>query len=197
MQVIGLTGGLGSGKTTVCAMFAALGVPIIDADIIAHEITAPHQPAVTAIIQHFGDTVLSSPDLLDRKKIRDIIFKNPNERRWLENLLHPLIIARIKDKISALSAPYCIVAIPLLFETGPYDFIDRILVIDADETMQLARVKLRDGMTDTQITEMLNTQISRDERIKLADDIIYNHGNLADLNIAVEQLHLDYLKKSC
>src|SRR3990167_4504947 len=131
MLVIGLTGGIGSGKSTVADRFAEHGAPIIDTDIIAREVTEPNQPALEQIKSHFGAAIIATDGTLDRKKLRDYIFEHPHERLWLEKLLHPLILAQVKHLIQTTrSAPYCIVVIPLLAESKPFPFIHRILVVD-------------------------------------------------------------------
>src|SRR3990167_5503426 len=140
MLVIGLTGGMGSGKSTVTDLFAKKGIPIIDADQIAHALTEPDQPAFKKIIVRFGKQLLDETGRLNRHALKEIIFKSPPDRSWLEQLLHPLILQQIQQTLKTLSASYCIVVIPLLIETGPYTFIDRILVIDAPETIQTNRI---------------------------------------------------------
>ena len=196
MLIIGLTGGIGSGKSTVAHLFANLGVPIIDADIIAREITQPDQPAFAAIIKHFNECLLLPDGTLDRTALRKIIFKQPLERKWLENLLHPLIEHSIKKYIEGLTAPYCITVIPLLLEVSPYTFIDRILVIDAPENLQIERAMTRDSTDKTQIEAIMSTQINRQERLSKAQDIITNDGNLENLLPQVQKLHQFYLKLS-
>lgn len=181
MLVIGLTGGIGSGKSTVATLFANHGVPIIDADIVAREVTEPHEPALKHITTHFGDHLLLKDGQLDRTALRNIIFEQPNERIWLENLLHPIIRQRIEQQINRVAAPYCIVIIPLLFETGPYPFLNRILVIDAPENDQIERAASRDESAQSQIASILKTQATREERLKGADDIIINQGPLTNL----------------
>jgi len=196
MLVIGLTGGIGSGKSTVADLFAKRSIPVIDADQIAKTLTEPQQPAFTAIIEHFSTDLLQQDGTLDRKKLRQIIFADVKERAWLEKLLHPLIRQSIEMQIQRLTAPYCIVMIPLLLEVGPYAFLDRILVIDTTEDMQLNRVAARDKAEKQHIEAILNTQLKRDERLAKADDVIKNDGVFADLIPQVEKLHNIYLKIS-
>lgn len=196
MLVVGLTGGIGTGKTTVSNMFAALGVPIIDADVIAHDITRANQPAANKIIAHFGKSILTPDNQLNRAKLREIIFNQPEEKRWLEQLLHPIIIQRMKDEVQHTDAPYCIVAIPLLFESGPYDFIDRVLLVDADTSKQIERVVARDKTFSSEVTKMINAQHDRNQKRERADDIINNQGTLSDLESAVKALHQQYLQLS-
>jgi dephospho-CoA kinase len=194
MQVIGLTGSIGSGKTTVANLFAARGVPVIDADVLAREVTKPDTPAYRAIIERFGSRVLNADGTLDRGSLREIIFHDALQRSWLEALLHPLILARMQDEIARLNTPYCIAVIPLLLETDAVQFIDRILVVDLPEATQIERARLRDNATNDQIEAILKTQISREERLKRAHDVINNAGNQTELMNQIEELHQKYLK---
>lgn len=200
MLIIGLTGGIGSGKSTVARLFADKGIPVIDADIIARSMTEAGEPALIAIAEHFGTQVILKDGSLDRPKLRAIIFQNPAERQWLEQLLHPLIREKISQQLATLSAsnskaPYCIIVIPLLLETGAYPFIDRILVVDAPEHLQLTRVSTRDSTLVAGAQSIVDSQIARDERLKQADDVIVNDGTLADLVPQVDKLHNQYAKK--
>src|SRR3990167_9153681 len=155
-RVIALTGGIGSGKSTVAELFAKLGTPIIDADLIARELTHIDQSAYKDIVNHFNEKqILKADQTLNRNKLREIIFEDQKERQWLENLLHPLIQEKIADEIKKVSAPYCIVVIPLLFEVTPYNFIDRILVVDSPEEQQIARVIARDKTNSALIKKIL------------------------------------------
>lgn len=196
MLVIGLTGGIGSGKSTVAKLFAEHGVPVIDADQIARELTQPKQPALSKIIRHFGREILQKDGALDRTQLRKIIFHDPQQRGWLEKLLHPLIQRKIKEQIKTFSAPYCITVIPLLFEVKPYPFIDRILVVDTPEYLQIARITSRDKLAKPHIEAILETQVKRDHRLAEAHDIISNEGSLASLIPQVEKLHQFYLSLS-
>lgn len=200
MLIVGLTGGIGSGKSTVARLFADKGIPVIDADIIARSLTDNGEPALAAIAEHFGVQVIMKDGSLDRAKLRDIIFQQPNERRWLEELLHPLIREKIHQQLAALSAsntkaPYCIVVIPLLLETKSYPFIDRILVVDTPEEIQVVRVSMRDGALAANAKQIIEAQINRAERLKQADDVIINQKTLADLAPQVDRLHNQYSKK--
>ncbi len=198
MLIIGLTGGIGAGKTTVANLFADNGTPIIDADVIAREVTQPPQPAFMTIAQHFKD-ILTADNTLNRKKLRRIIFESPPERQWLENLLHPLIETEIKKQLNKIRAPFCIVVIPLLIEvlmeeTKTYSFIDRILVVDAPESLQLTRVATRDQAEKKEIEAILHAQIKRDARLTKAHDVIVNDGTLAAVAIKVQRLRDFYLQ---
>lgn len=193
MLVIGLTGGIGSGKSTVANLFAAKHIPIIDTDQLSRDLTQSGQPALNKITEHFGDDILQKDGSLDRKKLRHIIFARESERKWLEKLLHPLIRAEMKKQIQAHQAPYCIVVIPLLTENTPNPIIQRILVVDATETLQIQRVTQRDDLTPEMMTAILQSQSSREKRLAMADDVITNHGDLKDLEKQVDALHEKYL----
>lgn len=194
MIVIGLTGSIGSGKSTVANLFAEHGAPVIDADVLAREVTQPNTPAYQAIINRFGGNILNTDDTIDRGSLREIIFNQPEERRWLEALLHPVILKRMRDEIGKLHAPYCIAVIPLLLETEACEFVQRILVVDIPEETQIERAKLRDKSTDTKIKSIINTQIPRDQRLTRADDVIHNAGTPQELAKQVDELHHMYLK---
>lgn len=196
MLIVGLTGGIGSGKSTVADLFAERGVPIIDADVIAREITQTGEPAYQKIIDHFGKNALSTDGTLNRSNLRKIIFEQADERLWLENLLHPIIRATIEQRLRVIAAPYCITVIPLLLEVEPYPFINRILVVDAPEQMQIERVAMRDKSDPSQIKAMLQTQATRSLRLASANDVIINDGVLADLTPQIDKLHQIYLKLS-
>lgn len=191
MLVIGLTGGIGTGKTTVSDLFAELGVPVIDADLIARELTKPGQPAFLEITKHFPNIVLSNGKL-NRKKLRTIIFNDPKERSWLEGLLHPIIEQKIYHRISAIFHPYCIVVVPLLLEVDSYPFIDRILVIDSPPDLQIKRVLDRDNAAIKTTKAIIDAQIEREQRLARADDIIDNSGSLDELEQSVKNMHQFY-----
>jgi len=193
MLVIGLTGGIGSGKSVVSTLFEQLNVPVIDADVIAKQLTEPNTSAFTKIHGHFGNNILQGK-VLNRKKLRDIIFTEPKEREWLEKLLHPLIAQEIKNQVQRLTAPYCIVSIPLLLEVAPYEFIKRVLVVDADEETQIQRVMARDHVSHDAVRAIMTTQITRDERLSRADDVIDNNLDLPHLENQVLELHKKYLE---
>lgn len=192
MLVVGLTGGIGSGKSTVAQLFAEQGVPIIDADKIAREITQPNTPAFTKIVKHFGQDIVLANGTLDRAKLRAIIFSDTKQRLWLEQLLHPLIREEMKQQIDKLSAPYCIAVIPLLLEVEFYSFINRILVVDAPEHAQINRVMTRDNASQQEVEAILKNQAKRYDRNVHAQDIILNDGKVADLLPQIEKLHEKY-----
>lgn len=193
MLVIGLTGGIGSGKSTVAKLFENLGATVIDADVIARTLTEPGERAFAEILNHFGKALLLPNGTLDRAQLRHIIFHDIDQRRWLENLLHPLIKQSIELQIKKTHAPYCVIVIPLLFEVAPYSFIDRILVVDTPTQLQITRVLARDKIPPSEIEAILNSQIDREYRIAHADDVIHNHGKIEELLPQVEKLHQLYL----
>lgn len=193
MLVIGMTGGIGSGKSAVGAAFARRGVPVIDTDELAREVVQPGQPALAEIIAQFGPDCRAADGTLDRAHLRRQVFADPSRRRQLEALLHPRIRAALRDRLAALQVPYCLVAVPLLVETGLRDWFQRILVVDVAEALQVERVMARDGVDRAQAEGVLAAQASRAERRRLADDVLDNSGSLAALDVAVEQLHRKYL----
>lgn len=196
-MIIGLTGGIGSGKSTAAKMFRSLGVTVISSDEISHQLLAPNQPAFNSVLEHFGNSILNTDRTLDRNAIRNIIFKTEKERHWLENLLHPLIKAEILKQSSLLSRePYLILEIPLLIEAGFEDIVDRVLVVDCPEALQLERVMKRDRSSFQVVKAMLNTQVSRDLRLAKAHDVIENTSDLNALRQQILDLHPLYIKLS-
>lgn len=191
--VIGLTGGIGSGKSEVSRRFQELGIDVVDADEAARVVVEPGQPALVEIAKRFGANILAEDGRLNRPRLRSIIFSTPEEKRWLEALLHPLINQEIRRQLTLTTSPYAILVSPLLLETRQHELVDRILVIDASEALQIARASSRDGNTREQIEAIMATQISRGERISRADDIIHNHGDLAELEQQVTEAHSRYL----
>jgi len=196
MLVVALTGGIGSGKTTVSQLFESLGTPIIDTDIIARQLVTPGKPALIEISTQFGQEVLSTDGTLNRAILRQVIFQDIEKKRLLESILHPLIRQEMTRQIAALSTTYCIVVIPLLVESKQMEIADRILVIDTPESTQLARVSARDNQTEKEVTAVISAQASRDARLSIADDVIHNDGSLDKLKQQVESLHQKYLSAS-
>ncbi len=192
MLIVGLTGGIGSGKSTAAHCFGELGVPVVDADIIAREVVAPGQPALEEIARTFGPTVIDEQGHLRRDRLRQMVFADPARRHQLELILHPRIRDVMAQRLARLSAPYCITSIPLLVETGQQDTVHRVLVIDAPEALQYQRIRQRDGSSDAQIGAIISSQAGRDERLAVADDIIVNDAGLDDLKQAVLRLHRRY-----
>jgi dephospho-CoA kinase len=191
---IGLTGGIASGKTTVAQRFMELGVPVVDADAAARAVVAPGKPGFAAVSERFGPRVVAENGELDRSALRDLIFKDPGSRRDLEAILHPLIRADMERSADLAVGPYVVMAIPLLVEGGSRDRVDRVLVVDVDEPVQLQRVMVRDGCTEEQAGAILASQASRSERLAAADDVLLNAGSVTDLRQAVDRLHERYLR---
>lgn len=189
---VGLTGGVGSGKSTVASHFEALGVPVIDADIVARQVVAPGQPALLDIAAYFGEEVLKEGQL-DRALLRRKIFSDDHQRRWLEGLLHPLIYKAIEQQIASLSAPYVLIVVPLLLEAGWQNLVDRVLVVDVDPKLQMQRVVGRDQLESSAVEKMLKAQIIRETRLLAADDVLDNSGSPDDLPEKVLNLHQSYL----
>ena len=194
MFSVALTGGIGSGKSTVSALFAALGAAIIDADAISHTLTAKNGTALPEIAAAFGAGLVDAEGHLDRARLRGMVFSNAADRRRLEAILHPLIRAEMLTRMQESDAPYAILAIPLLFETGQTDLADRVLVIDTPEPLQIQRVQARSGLAPSEIRRIMASQVSRAERLAGADDIIDNSGSAEALAPQVRELHQRYLQ---
>lgn len=193
MLAVGITGGIGSGKSAAADRFSELGVPIIDADVIARQIVEPGRPACRKVIDAFGDEVASDDGGLNRAKLRKIIFSEPEKKTLLENILHPEIHAEILRQIAELSTPYTIVVIPLLAESKRQYPLDRILVIDAPAELQVSRVSARDDQSESEVKRVIQLQSSRPDRLAIADDVIENTGSLQSLRNSVDALHEKYL----
>jgi dephospho-CoA kinase len=192
MLRIGLTGGIGSGKSTVATLFAELGAPVIDTDEISRALTAPGQEAVVEIIRVFGTTVRDAAGALDRAALRQLVFRDDAQRRRLEGILHPLIRRETERRLAALRAPYVIVVAPLLLESGFADLVDRILVVDSSEENQVKRVHERNGLAETEVRRILTAQVGRTARLARADDIIINDSDTAHLAHEVQRLDRKY-----
>ena len=193
MLRIGLTGGIGSGKSTVAALFATRGVPVIDTDEIAHRLSQPGQAAFDEIVRDFGEGILDENRRIDRNRLRERVFDNDDERRRLETILHPHIRAAAREKLADLSATYCVLVVPLLIESGFQDLTDRILVVDAHENMQIQRTAARSGMSEAEIRKIMSAQASRAQRLQKADDVIDNNSDRKKLEAEVERIHQWYL----
>ncbi|HPX87933.1 MAG TPA: dephospho-CoA kinase [Methylophilaceae bacterium] len=199
MSIIALTGGLGSGKSEAAKQFAKLGVPVVDTDVIAHALTAVGSPVLTQISQLFGPQFLTKEGALDRAKLRTLVFTNPQERSKLEALLHPLIRANALKQLAEnehqLHPDYQILVIPLLFENNQYQTsIHKTLVIDCDEQLQISRAMARSQLSQAEAQAILDAQVTRATRLKLADEVIENNGTLAELTESVEKMHQKLLK---
>ena len=196
MLKIGLTGGIGCGKSTVARIFEQLKTPVIDADEIAHQLVAIGQPALAQIQQDFGTRVFKQDGSLDRKKLSEIVFSDPKQKQKLESILHPLVYQSIQAKIKQLNTPYCIICIPLIFETNMTHLVDRILVVDCSVETQIERVRKRDNMTIERIQTIIDSQVSRAFRKTHANDLIDNSETDDRLAEAVKKLHNLYLSIS-
>lgn len=193
--IIGLTGGIGSGKTTVSNIFLELGIDIIDADIVAREVVKPGTEALTAIQLHFGTEYINDQQQLDRSKLRSRIFSNPDDQTWLNNLLHPIIHQEMLNQLSAAQSAYCILVAPLLLENNLNKFVDRVLVVDIDEETQVARTILRDPSSKEEVKRIIASQMLREKRLSFADDIINNQQTDIDMvRQQIAALHQKYLK---
>ncbi len=192
MFVVGLTGGIGAGKSTVAELFRALGVPVLDADVIARELVDKGAPALTRLVALFGREILYDNGALNRARLRALVFGDAAWRKQLEALLHPLIHEEMQVRLAQLKAPYCIVCIPLLVETGRTASVQRVLVIDAPEELRRRRVVARDGLSAAEFSAILAAQASRDERLAAADDVIVNDGGRDVLKQRVDELHRHY-----
>ncbi len=195
MLVIGLTGGIGSGKSAASQCFERRGVPIVDADVVAREVVAPGEPALTEIARAFGDEMIQDDGALDRARLRERVFADPEARKRLEGILHPRIREQMAAHLAALPActPYAVLVIPLLLETGQRDLVDRILVIEAGEPVRVARVAARDRASTDQVRRVIAAQCSADERAAMADDLLLNEGSESELDAKVAVLHEKYL----
>jgi dephospho-CoA kinase len=197
MFAVGLTGGIGSGKSTVAELFAKRGVPVIDTDVIARALTAPDSAALIAIQNAFGDAVMREDGSLDRAGLRRRVFADPEARHRLEAILHPRIRQAVVQALTELHAPYALIVIPLLVETGAYaEILDRVLVVDCPEDMQIARVMARNDFTRAEVEAILAAQAGRAVRLAAADDVIENTGAPGGLRDRVHALHAQYLTQA-
>ena len=198
--IVGLTGGIGSGKTTVANLFNELGIDIVDADIVARQVVAPNSPALQSIVDRFGPDYLDSSGHLNRALLRTRIFSHDEDKHWLNNLLHPLIRQTLLDELKQARSPYCLLVAPLLIENNLHTLVDRVLVIDVDESVQLARTLKRDTSNESEIKAIIASQISRDKRLLAADDVINNnHSDLNNklTNTRQQVLKLDSFYRQC
>ncbi|MEK9652992.1 MAG: dephospho-CoA kinase [Betaproteobacteria bacterium] len=189
---VAVTGGIGSGKTSATNKFNELGVAVIDTDLIAHDLTQKNVDVLVEIKNIFGNKVFNG-DTLSREKLREIVFRHEDLLRSLERILHPRIRQDVKTKLQSVDSEYAIVAIPLLSKKSDYDFIDRILVIDCEERIQIQRVISRNGFSEELVRSIMSKQLSRRDRNQLADDLIENNADIDSLYTKIEKLHLNYL----
>lgn len=192
---VGLTGGIGSGKSTVATLFAELGVPVIDTDAISHQLTQTGGAAIAAIRAAFGNEYIDANGALDRLKMRQLIFSDPSSKQRLEKILHPFILSQAKSQSTSSAAPYVLIVIPLLFETSTYqDWLDHTVTVDCSEETQVIRATQRDGLNEQTVRSIMAQQLIRSQRLKLADDVIHNDGTLAELQQQITTLHLRYIR---
>lgn len=195
--IIGLTGGIGSGKSTVAELFKQLAIPAVDADIVAREVVAKGSPLLATIAAHFGPQVLTPAQTLNRPALRQLIFSDTNAKSWLDSIMHPAIRNEMLAQLRALPpAPYVLLIAPLLLENALHKLVNRVLVVDVTEQNQLLRTLSRDSVSEHQVRAIINSQISRPQRLALADDVIDNNGAAAALQPQVQQLHQRYLQLS-
>lgn len=194
--IVGLTGGIASGKTTVSDYFKHLGVDIIDADVIAREVVAPGTAGLQAIKEKFGSQVLLENGELNRVKLREIVFANNNDKDWLNALLHPIIRNEMQKQTKEAHSAYCILSVPLLIENGLDEMVNRTLVVDIDEATQLQRALTRDGSSEQTIKGIMSAQASRESRLSKADDVIHNNKDIKWLQQQVDILHKKYLENT-
>jgi len=194
--IIGLTGGIGSGKSAVARCFEQLGIVVVNADVASRKVVEPGMPALAAIAGHFGADILLADGQLDRAALRQRIFSDPAAKTWLEQLLHPLIGAWIWQQLKAAPGPYAVLESPLLLETTQHQRVDRVLVVDVPEAVQIARATARDSNSEAQIRAIMASQMPRAERLARADDVVDNSGNLEQLQQQVDILHGKYVREA-
>lgn len=194
--IVGLTGGIGSGKSAVSDLFEKKDVIVVDADLVSRQVVEPGTPALAQIAEHFGSDILDQDGKLIRSKLRNIIFADLQEKSWLEHLLHPIMNKEIRQQLTAAQSQYAILSSPLLLETHQYKLVDRILVVDASEELQMQRAMRRDNNNPDLIKAIMDSQISRQERCARANDIIQNHGEIEELHAQVDKYHQLYLELS-
>jgi dephospho-CoA kinase len=194
--VVGITGGIGSGKSAVTRCFEAHGITVVDADVVARVIVEPGTPALAAIAAHFGAGILTADGALDRPALRRRVFADAAQRRWLERLTHPLIGEEIVNRISASASPYTILSSPLLLDTSQHELVDCVVVVDAPETLQLQRTIQRDGNDEAQVRRIMAAQMGRAERLERADIVIDNSRSLEELEQTIDELHKEFLLRA-
>jgi len=194
--VVAVSGGIASGKSALTDRLSQRGVPVFDADQITRELSAPGGPALPAIVADFGSGILDAHGALDRRAMRQIVFNDPAARARLEAILHPLVRTEMRAKVSASTAPYCVVAIPLLVKANRYDWIDYVATVDAPDELRLARLVARDGIDNALAERMLAAQAPRAARLAAADEVISNTGSLDDLHAAADALHHQMLERA-
>ena len=194
MFVVGLTGGIGSGKTAATDYLAQQGITIVDADLASRVVVEPGQPALLTIAEHFGQHVIADDGALDRRALREIVFTDPDALKTLEGITHPAIGDELRRQIGASQSPYTVLVSPLLLETSQKALVDRILVIDASAELQVERTMARDQVPETQVAAIMKAQLARSKRLDQADDVVENHGSLEALHEQLGMLHKHYLE---
>ena len=192
---VGLTGGIGVGKTLACEIFLSLGVPVIDADEIVRELSAPGEPAWKNIRSVFGDDILDSQGTIDRDKLRRLVFSDENKKKQLEKILHPAVKKKIQHLAASLKKNYCIICIPLMIESNMLNLVDTVIVIDCPESVQVERVKKRSKLNESEILKIISSQVSRNKRVEKADIVIDNSGDKTILKRRLESLHGDLMRR--
>ena len=194
MLIIGLTGGIGSGKSAVSDKFKSLGITVVDADVAARTVVEPGQPALAEIERHFGSNILNQEGVLDRAQLREIMASDSEERVWLESVLHPKIGEQIAKELAESTSPYTIYVAPLLLETNSQKMCSRVLVVDVPKEIQIQRTAERDKVSEIQIEKIVTVQMEREERLEKADDVLVNTGTIKELEQQVMKLHQKYLE---
>jgi len=194
MLIIGLTGGIGSGKSVASDKFASLGITVVDADVASRTVVEPGMPALQEIESHFGSEIISEDGQLDRAKLREVIASDAEERKWLESVLHPRIGEQVAKEISESTSPYTLFVAPLLLETNSQEMCARVVVVDVPNDVQVERTAKRDKVPTDQVEQMVSAQMKREKRLEKADDVLLNTGTIEELEKKVEQLHEKYLQ---
>ena len=194
MLIIGLTGGIGSGKSVASDKFASLGITVVDADVASRTVVEPGKPALQEIESYFGSEIITEDGQLDRAKLREIIASDTKERKWLESVLHPRIGEQIAKEISESTSPYTLFVAPLLLETNSQEMCARVVVVDVPNDVQVERTAKRDKVPTDQVEQIVSAQMEREKRLEKADDVLLNTGTIEELEKKVEQLHKKYLQ---
>ena len=194
MLTIGLTGGIGSGKSVASDKFKSLGIVVVDADVASRTVVEPGKPALKEIQDHFGSGIITAEGKLDRNKLREIIATDSKERKWLESVLHPKIGEQITKEISESTSVYTLFVAPLLLETNSQEMCSRVVVVDVPKDVQIQRTAKRDKVSSNQVEQMVAAQMKREKRLEKADDVLLNNGTIEDLEKQVEELHKKYIQ---
>ena len=194
MLIIGLTGGIGSGKSVASDKFKSLGITIVDADVASRTVVEPGKPALKEIEDHFGSGIITAEGKLDRNNLREIIATDPEERKWLESVTHPKIGEQITKEISESTSVYTLFVAPLLLETNSQEMCSRVVVVDVPKDVQIRRTAKRDKVSSNQVEQMVAAQMKREKRLEKADDVLLNNGTIEDLEKQVEELHKKYIQ---